>query len=82
MQLYRIPSQLTGKARSVVNNAGRALVKKKVLMVGSKEIDTINNSDIYDTYRDLYLSKKLGEKKLLQGIQLANGLKARVGAKK
>ena len=53
MQLYRIPSQLTGKARSVVNNAGRALVKKKVLMVGSKEIDTINNSDIYDICKDL-----------------------------
>ena len=82
MQLYQIPSQLTGKARSVVNNAGRALVKKKVLMVGSKEIDTSNNSDIYDTYKDLYLSKKLGEKKLLQGTQLANGLKAQVGAKK
>ena len=39
----------TDKARSVVNNVGRALVKKKVLMLGSKEIDTINNSNIYDT---------------------------------
>ena len=48
----------TEKARSIVNNVGRALVKKKVLMLGSKEIDTINNSDIYDTYKDLYLSKK------------------------
>ena len=48
----------TDKARSVVNNVGRALVKKMVLMLGSKEIDTINNSDIYDTYKDLYLSKK------------------------
>ena len=46
----------TDKARSVVNNVGRALVKKKVLILGSKEIDTINNSDIYDTYKDLYLS--------------------------
>ena len=82
MQLYRIPSQLTGKARSVVNNAGRALVKKKVLMVGSKEIDTINNSDIYDTYKDLYLNEKERKEKLLQGIQSVNVLKARVGAKK
>ena len=49
---------LTDKARSVVNNVGRALVKKKVLMLCSKEIDTINNSDIYDTYKDLYLSEK------------------------
>ena len=66
----------------VVNNVGRALVKKKVLMLGSKDIDTINNSDIYDTYKDLYLSKKEREEKLLQGIQPANGLKARVGAKR
>ena len=37
------------KARSVVNNVGRALIKKKKLILGSKSIDTINNSDIYDT---------------------------------
>ena len=40
---------LTDKAPSVVDNVGRALAKKKVLMLGSKEIDTINNSDIDDT---------------------------------
>ena len=45
-------------------------------------LGTINNSDIYDTYKDLYLSEKERGKKLLQGIQPANGLKARVGAKK
>ena len=33
-------------------------MKKKVLMLGSKDIDTINNSDSFDTYKDLYLSKK------------------------
>ena len=49
-------------------------------MLGSKDIDTINNSDIYDTYKDLYLSKKEREEKLLQGIQSANGLNAHVGA--
>ena len=48
----------TDKARSVVNNVGRALVKKKMLMIGSKDIDMINNSDIYDTYKDLFLSEK------------------------
>ena len=51
-------------------------------MLGSKEIDTINNSGIYDTYKDLYLREKEREEKLLQGIQSANELKARVGAKK
>ena len=27
-------------------------------MIGLKEIDAINNSDIYETYKDLYLSEK------------------------
>ena len=51
-------------------------------MLGSTDTDTINNSDIYDTYKDLYLSEKEREDKLLQGIQSANGLKACLGAKK
>ena len=41
-----------------MNNVGRALMKKKVFMLGSKDIDTINNSDVYDTYKGLYLSEK------------------------
>ena len=79
---FNLDIESTDKARSVVNNVGRALVKKKVLMLGSTDIDTINNSDIYDTYKDLYLSEKEREEKLIQGIQPANGLKARLGAKK
>ena len=55
---------------------------KKKLILGSTEIDTISNSDIYDTYKYLYLSKKELEERLLQSIQPENGLKARVGAKK
>ena len=78
---FNLDIKSTDKARSVVNNVGRALVKKKVLIIGSKEIDTINNPDIYDTYKDLYLSKKEREKMLLQSIQSVNWLKARLGAK-
>ena len=51
-------------------------------MLGFKKIDTINNPRIYDTYKDLYLSEKEREEKLLQGIQSANGLQALAGAKK
>ena len=79
---FNLDIESTGKACSVVNNVGRALVKKKVLMLGSNNIDTINNSDIYDTYKDLYLSEKEHDKKLIQGIQSANDLKEPVGAKK
>ena len=79
---FSLDIESTEKTRSVVNNVGRALVKKKVIMFGSKDIDTINNSDIYDTYKDLYLSEKERKEKLLQGIQSANGLKARMDAKR
>ena len=51
-------------------------------MLSSKDIDRINNSDIYDTYKDIYLSEKEREEKLFQGIHSTNGLKARAGAKK
>ena len=79
---FNLDIESTDKTRGIASNVGRALVKKKVLMLGSKDIDTINNSDIYDRYKDLYLSKKEREEKLLQYIQSANGLKALVGAKK
>ena len=79
---FNLKVKSTDKARSFLSNVGRALMKKKVLMLGSSNIDTINNWDIYDTNKDLYLSKKEREEKLLQGIQPANGLKARVGAEK
>ena len=72
--MFNLDITSTGKTRSVVNNIGRALVKK-LLILGSKNIDTINNSNIYDKYKDLYLSQKELEGKLLQGIQSANGLK-------
>ena len=79
---FNLEVESKDKTRSVVNNVGRALVKKEVLMLGSKETDTVNQSYIYDTYKDLNLSKQEREEKLLQGIQSATGLQARVGATK
>ena len=79
---FNTDTESTDKARSIVKNVGLALVKKKVLMLSSKDIDTINNSDGYNMYKDLYLIKKEREAKLLQCIQSANGFKARVGGKK
>ena len=78
---FNLDIESTDKTCSIVNNVGRAMVKKKLIMLGSKEIDVINNSDINGRYKDLYLSKKEQER-LLQGIQSNNGLKASTGAKK
>ena len=39
----------------------KGIGKEKVRMLGSTDIDTIYNSDIYDTYKDIYLGKKKGQ---------------------
>ena len=43
--MFNLDITLSDKSRSVVNNVGRALMKKKVLILGSKDIDAINKSD-------------------------------------
>ena len=78
---FNLGTELTNKASTIFNNVGKALVKK-MLMLGSREINKINNSNIYDTYKDIYLSEKKGEEKLLHGIQSTNDLKACASAKK
>ena len=60
-----------GKTRSVAKNIGRVRLKKKMVMVGSKEIYTINNTDSYDAYKNLYLNENKREENLLLSIQLA-----------
>ena len=36
----------------------------------------------YDAYKDLYVSEKVREERLIQGMRLANGLKERLGTRK
>ena len=63
--VFNVDIESIDKTRSAVNNVDRAIVKKKVLMLHSKDINTVNNSDIYDNYKDLYLREKEREEKLL-----------------
>ena len=77
--LYKLRLNLSkDKTCIIANNIGRALVKKNVLMLRSNEI---NNSDIFDTCKDLYLNEKELEEKILQDIQSENDLMVQVGAK-
>ena len=82
MITFKFDIETTEKTHSIVNNVDRVLVKKKVLMLGSNKTDTINNSDIYHTYINLYLSEKECEEKLFQCIQSANRFKGTCGCKK
>ena len=74
--MFDLDIESKDKTRSIANNVNR------VLILSSNEIETINNSDIYDTYNDPYFSEKESEEKRFQGIQSGNGLKAQAGAKR
>ena len=41
-----------------VNSVGKLLVKKKILMLWSKKIDTIDNTGIFDPCKDIYLIER------------------------
>ena len=56
--MFNLGNESADKARSIVDNTGRALVNKKVLIFGSKETDTINNTGCYDTYKDIFWVKR------------------------
>ena len=52
--MFNLENESADKVHSIADNTGRALVNKKVLIFGSKEIDTINNTGCYDTYKDIF----------------------------
>lgn len=60
--------------RSIVNNLGRALVKKRALTLSSKDINIIDNTTVFDNYKGNL------EQKVFKNIQSENGLKPRTGA--
>ena len=79
--MFKLDIASTDKARSVVNNVGRAPVKKKELILGSKSIDTINNSDIYDTYK-AFLERKRTWREVTSRHTVGQWFKGTVGWKK
>ena len=73
--MFNLVIESTDKTCSIIRNEAKALAKKKLLTPWLKEIDTINNSDIYDTYKDLYWSEKECEEKLFQITTQKNAIK-------
>ena len=59
-----------------------ALHYESMLMLGIKETITTNNSDTYDTYKDLYLIEEEREGNLFLGIQAANAATVIIQPKK
>lgn len=69
--------------RTVVQNLGRAIVKKTVIKISGNEVMSIDDSDIYQCYLDLWKTKSERRNLPYQGIdegETGNMLRLRVGA--
>ena len=72
---FNLEVESKDKTHSVVNNVGRALVKKKVLMLRSKEIDTVNKNGKKSFFKVSSLQQVLKQesvqqKQMVQHLQL------------
>ena len=70
----------TDRNATVYQNLGRAIVKKTVIRTSGNEVMSIDDSDIYHCYIDLWKSSSERMNMAYQGIGKANILKHRVGA--
>ena len=68
------------KKRTIVQNIGRKIVKKMVILFKGKEIVSIEDYDELFTYFDFFLSKKEKTRRIPQGIDTDAGLALRVEA--
>ena len=68
------------KNRTIVNNLGRAIVKKISIKLDGTELLCIDDADVYYCYKDLWLTDKERRNADYQGIQTVNGAALRVGA--
>ena len=68
------------KARSVVPNVGRKIVKSLRISFENEDVVFIDDYCEFMNYRDLWLSKEEKSRRIPQGIQTKNGLGLRVNA--
>ena len=84
---FDITLNSTDANRTLINNIGRAIVKKKVVKIEGNEILSIDDSDTLDCYYDLWMSGKERQNAVFQGIvtdsikgQRVNAIKHRINA--
>ena len=65
---FNITLSSTDDDRTVVQNLGRAIVKKITIKISGNEIMSISNSDIYYLYSDLWKTKLERQSQVYQGI--------------
>ena len=73
----------TDANRTVVQNLGRAIVKKLIVRVSGNEVFSVDDSDVFRCYTDLWKTAQERENAAYQGIDTSanrNATKLRVGA--
>lgn len=71
------------KNRTVVQNLGRAMVKKTSIRFNGNEVLSLDDSDVFGCYGDIWMTSKEREKRIYQGLDTSVGRnvnKLRVGA--
>ena len=77
---FEIEIKSTDANATVYQNLGRAIVKKTTIKISGNEVMSIDDSDIYHCYIDLWKSPSERLNMAYQGAGKANMLKHRVGA--
>ena len=80
---FTISLDSTDDNRTVVQNLGRAIVKKTTIRISGNEIMSVDDSDIINCYFDLWKTKRERQSLVYQGLDDSTGanmLKLRVGA--
>ena len=67
--------------KTIYQNIGRAIIKKTTIRISGNEVMSIDDSDIYHGYVDLWKSQSERVNMAYQGIGKANMLNHRVGAR-
>ena len=80
---FTISLTSTDANRTVVQNLGRAIVKKTTIKISGNEVMSIDDSDVYHCYMDLWKTTQERENAQYQGIDTSahrNVTRLRVGA--
>ncbi|MEW8332697.1 MAG: hypothetical protein AB2692_17315 [Candidatus Thiodiazotropha sp.] len=80
---FRIALESEDDARTVVQNLGRAIVKKTTIKISGNEVMSIDDSDVYHCYNDLWMTAQERESAQYQGIDTSdnrNTTRIRIGA--
>ena len=65
--------------RTIVHNIGRAIIKKISIKIEGNEVYSLDDADVYNTFKDLWLIKRQLKNLAYQGIESDN-ITLRIGA--